>query len=172
MFTPANPQAARVALVGCSARKLNRGAHAREFYTSALFRAAITYAEAKCNAVRVVSALYGAVELDAWLEPYDRNLRAFGKRDREGWGVRTVAEVIGGFPVPPLFVVLAGQVYADALVFGAHWHNLPRPEEPLRGREGVRGAGGVAQGMSVAGRLSPPGFSAASIARTSGSNCQ
>ena len=44
-------------------------------------------------------------------------------------------------------VVLAGQVYADALFFGAHWHNLPRPEEP----EGSRGAGagGVAQGANV-----------------------
>ncbi|MDI1434923.1 DUF6884 domain-containing protein [Polyangium sorediatum] len=136
MFTQTKPRAPRVALVGCSVRKLDRGAPAREFYTSALFRAAVAYAEAKCDAVRVVSALYGAVELDAWLEPYDRNLRAFGKRDREGWGVRTVAEVIGGFAVPPLLVVLAGQVYADALVFGAHWHNLPRPEEPLRGVKG------------------------------------
>jgi hypothetical protein len=136
MFTQVNPRAPRVALVGCSARKLDRGAPARELYTSALFRAAVAYAEAKCDAVRVVSALYGAVELDAHLEPYDRNLRAFGKRDREGWGVRTVAEVIGGFAVPPVLVVLAGQVYADALVFGAHWHNLPRPEEPLRGVKG------------------------------------
>ncbi|MRG96376.1 DUF6884 domain-containing protein [Polyangium spumosum] len=136
MFTQAKPGAQRVALVGCSARKLGRGAPAREFYTSALFRAAVTYAEAKCDAVRVVSALYGAVELDTWLDPYDRNLRSFGKRYREGWGVRTVAEVIGGFAVPPLLVVLAGQVYADALVFGAHWHNLPRPEEPLRGVKG------------------------------------
>jgi len=136
MFTQAKPGAARVALVGCSARKLDRGAPARAFYTSALFRAAVAYAEATCDAVRVVSAFYGVVTLDAWLEPYDRNLRAFGKRDREEWGVRTVAEVLGGFAVPPLLVVLAGQVYADALVFGAHWHNLPRPEEPLRGVKG------------------------------------
>ncbi len=136
MFTEARPEAPRVALVGCSARKLDRGAPARELYASPLFRAAVTYAEATCEAVRVVSALHGAVRLDAWLEPYDRSLRSFGKSDREGWGVRTVAELIGDFAVPPMLVVLAGQVYADALVYGAHWHNLPRPEEPLRGMKG------------------------------------
>jgi hypothetical protein len=31
----------------------------------------------------------------------------------------------------PVLVLLAGKVYADALRHGAHWHNLPRPEEPL-----------------------------------------
>ncbi|WP_372518204.1 DUF6884 domain-containing protein [Polyangium jinanense] len=60
MFTQAKPGASRVALVGCSARKLDHAAPARKFYTSALFRATVAYAEATCNAVRVVSALYGA----------------------------------------------------------------------------------------------------------------
>ncbi|MDI1451313.1 hypothetical protein QHF85_45145 [Polyangium sp. 6x1] len=36
-----------------------------------------------------------------------------------------------------MLVLLAGEVYADALRHGAHWHNMPRPEEPLRGIRGV-----------------------------------
>lgn len=138
MFSAMKPGARRVALVGCSMRKLARSAPARELYTSGLFRAAIAYAEATCDDIRVVSALYGAVTLDARLEPYDRNLRSLGKGDREAWGVRTVGEVLGRFEVPPVLVILAGKVYEDALVYGAHWHNLPRPEVPL---QGIRGCG-------------------------------
>ncbi len=117
-------------------RKLDRGAKARDLYTSGLFRASIAYAEATCNEIRVVSALYGAVKLDAWLEPYERDLRALGKKDREAWGARTVAEAIRAFKIPPVLVILAGQIYEDALVYGAHWHNLPKPETPLRGISG------------------------------------
>lgn len=117
-------------------RKLDRGAPARELYTSGLFRASVGYAEATCNEIRVVSALYGSVKLDAWLEPYDRDLRAFAKKDREAWGARTVAEAIRKFEIPPVLVILAGKVYEDALVYGAHWHNLPKPETPLRGISG------------------------------------
>lgn len=136
MFTQPKPGARRVALVGCSMRKLDRRATARELYTSGLFRASIAYAEATCNEVRVVSAFYGSVKLDAWLEPYDRDLRAFRKKDREAWGARTVSEAIRAFGIPPVLVILAGKVYEDALVYGAHWHNLPRPETPLRGISG------------------------------------
>jgi len=94
MFTQPKLGARRVALVGCSMRKLDRSAKARELYKSGLFRASIAYAEATCNEIRIVSALYGAVKLDAWLEPYDRDLRAFGKKDQEAWGTQTVAEAI------------------------------------------------------------------------------
>lgn len=136
MFTKIRSGARRVALVGCSTRKLGYGAPARELYTSGLFRASIAYAEATCDELRIVSALHGAVKPDLWLEPYDRDLRGIGKKDREAWGARTVGEVIATFRVPPVLVILAGKIYEDALLYGAHWHNLPKPETPLRGISG------------------------------------
>jgi hypothetical protein len=138
MFTDKQPSAKRVALVGCSARKNKKPAPAKDFYTSALFRAAYEYAEKTCDAVIIVSAFYGAVAPKTVLHPYDRNLREFRKSDREDWGARTVGELLPSFQVPPQLVILAGEIYADALLHGAHWHNLPRPEQPLKG---IRGCG-------------------------------
>ncbi|HTN83796.1 MAG TPA: hypothetical protein VL242_08925 [Sorangium sp.] len=136
MFTEKKPGAPRVALVGCSASKLHHSAPARELYTSALFRAAYDYAEKTCDAVLVVSAFYGAVAPKVVIRPYDRNLRLCIKREREDWGVRTIGQLLPSFELPPHLVILAGTLYAGALAQGAHWYNLPRPEEPLRGIAG------------------------------------
>ena len=138
MFTEKKPGAPRVALVGCSATKLKRAAPARELYTSALFRAGYAYAETTCDAVLIVSAFHGVVAPKAVIRPYDRSLRRLTKSEREDWGVRTVGHLLPAFALPPLLILLAGQVYADALVHGAQGHNLPRPELPLRG---IRGCG-------------------------------
>lgn len=138
MFTEKKPDAPRVALVGCAARKLDRAAPARELYTSTLFRAAYEYAEKTCDAVLIVSAVHGVVAPKAVIQPYNRDLRKYRKVEREGWGIRTIGQLVSAFKSPPQLVLLAGQVYADALVYGAHWHNLPRPELPLTG---IRGCG-------------------------------
>jgi hypothetical protein len=137
MFTERKPGAPRVALVGCSAAKLKHAAPARELYTSALFRAAYAYAEMTCDAVVIVSAFYGVVAPKAIIRPYDRSLRQCNKREREDWGARTVMQ-LPSFGLSPVLVILAGKAYADALLHGAHWHNLPRPELPLLG---IRGCG-------------------------------
>jgi hypothetical protein len=138
MFMEKKPGAPRVALVGCSATKLKHAAPARELYTSALFRAAYAYAEKTCDAVLIVSALYGVTEPSAIIRPYDRSLRVFTAREREHWGGRVIGGLLSSFKPPPLLVILAGKLYADALLYGAHWHNLPRPELPL---SGIRGCG-------------------------------
>jgi hypothetical protein len=137
MFTERKPGAPRVALVGCSAAKLKHAAPARELYTSALFRAAYGYAAMTCDAVVIVSAVYGIVAPSAIIRPYDRSLRQYSKREREDWGARTVMQ-LPSFGLSPVLVILAGKIYADALDSGAHWHNLPRPELPL---SGIRGCG-------------------------------
>ena len=136
MFTEKKPGAPRVALVGCSASKLKHAAPARELYTSALFRSAYAYAEKTCDAVLIVSAFYGVVAPKAIIRPYDWSLRKYRKSEREDWGVRTVGQLLPSFALPPLLVILAGRVYADALLHGAHWHGLPLPERPLTGIRG------------------------------------
>ncbi len=136
MFTEMTRGAPRIALVGCSASKCDHPAPARDFYTSRLFRTSYTYAEKTCDAVFIVSAFYHVVAPTQKLHPYDRNLRIYNKREREDWGVRTIGQLLPAVDMLPQLVILAGKLYADALLHGAHWHNLPRPEEPLRGIAG------------------------------------
>ncbi|WP_437647467.1 DUF6884 domain-containing protein [Sorangium sp. So ce362] len=126
MFTEKLPGAPRVTLVGCSALKRKRPPPAKDFYTSTLFRAAYEYAEKTCDVVLIVSAFYGAVSPKTVLHPYDRNLREFRKSEREGCGVRTIGELLPSFRAPSQLVILAGEIYADALLHGAHWQPLPQ----------------------------------------------
>jgi len=136
MFTEPLPNAPRVALVGCSASKLKHPAPARELYTSGLFRAALAYAEGTCDALLVVSAFHGVLAPNTVIGPYNRSLRHASKAERTVWGDRTIADLLPAFGVPPQLVILAGQLYADVLACGARQHDLPRPEEPLRGIAG------------------------------------
>jgi hypothetical protein len=136
MFTARLPNAPRVALVGCSAAKLKHAAPARELYTSGMFRAALAYAERTCDALLIVSAYHGVIAPNTVIGPYNRNLRLACKAERVVWGGRTIETLLPAFKVPPLLVILAGQLYADALACGAYQHDLPQPEEPLRGIAG------------------------------------
>jgi hypothetical protein len=131
-----------VAIVGCSAIKAQNAAPARDFYRSPLFKAALAYAESRTKHIAIVSAFYGAVKLDQVLEPYDRKLTELRKAEREDWGVHTVADLVRmcrptPLSPPPVFLLLCGDVYSSALIHGAHWYNLPRPETPLAKMKGV-----------------------------------
>ena len=136
MYSNAVSNAPRVALVGCSAKKRPNPADARSFYTSNLFRASLAYAEASCARTFVVSAMYELLSLDDVVEPYDMKLDKLGKVYRDAWGVRTLRH-FASWKMKPVLVILAGNVYVEALLHGAHWHHLPRPEEPLKGIRGV-----------------------------------
>ena len=137
MFTMPHKNSPLVAVVGCSAIKAAHSAPAREFYRSPLFKAALAYAESRTKDVRIVSAHYGALTLDTEVEPYDRKLSELRKTLRKDWGAMTVDELRRGFNVPPTFLLLCGQLYADAILYGAHWHNLPRPQTPMAKMSGV-----------------------------------
>jgi hypothetical protein len=137
MFTMPHKDSPLVAVVGCSAIKAPRPAPARDFYRSPLFKAALAYAEARTKHVVVVSAYYGIVQLGQVLEPYDRKLTALRKREREDWSARTVDPLTRFYGTPPTLLLLCGEVYADALLHGAHWHNLPRPMTPMAKMRGV-----------------------------------
>jgi hypothetical protein len=142
MFTQPHKDSPLVAIVGCSAIKSPTPTPARDFYRSPLFKAALAYAEARTKHVAIVSAMHGAVKLDQILTPYDRKLTELRKSEREDWGVRTVNGLIRWCHLtplspPPTFLLLCGDVYSEALVHGAHWYNLPRPDMPLAKMKGV-----------------------------------
>jgi hypothetical protein len=61
-------------VVPCGAGKLDRPASARQLYTGSQFRHILAAAEAAAedgHVVLILSALYGLVDLEAELEPYD-----------------------------------------------------------------------------------------------------
>jgi hypothetical protein len=117
-----------IGLVSCSSKKLGRAAPARELYTSPMFRIALAYAERRCAAVYVLSALHGLVELDTVLEPYDLRINTLSADERTSWGAGVIVELESRHPAGSV-EILAGRAYVDALAWRTGWSAT----EPLRG---------------------------------------
>lgn len=129
-----------ICLVGCGKAKLAHAAPAKDLYTGSLFAAARRYAE-ECDEWRIVSALYGLVEPEREIDPYEYRL---DPKDAQQWG-QSVANAlvydlraIGPYEV----VLLMGEDYAHPIMSGLRVANVNPPEwrcnvvgvrAPLRG---------------------------------------
>lgn len=81
----------RIVLISCSKSKLAKKAPARDLYTGRLFERAVSWAESKGYTWYVVSALYGLVQPNRELAPYDFTLKQLRTRERESWAHMVVA---------------------------------------------------------------------------------
>lgn len=77
-------------LIGCSSRKLDRPAPARDFYQGTLFKAAVAWAGSCLLSWRVVSTKYGILLPDDTVEPYNETFSAYA-RGEAGYTKRTDA---------------------------------------------------------------------------------
>lgn len=120
----------RVALVGCGKSKLEGEHPARQLYTGALTRLALTYGERIADEAWILSALYGLLHPDRLVESYDKRLSTRSD-ERQCWqqGVRT--SLHNAYPGLPLhLIVLAGRDYAAAITsYDSTWS----AEFPLEG---------------------------------------
>ncbi len=104
-------------LVSCCGDKLPHAAPARDLYTSQLFKLSRRYAEQSGHPWVILSALWGVVDPERVIEPYDRRMPT-RRADREQWGrlaggelrARAMAE---GQPVR--YVSLCGEDYTRHL---------------------------------------------------------
>jgi hypothetical protein len=74
-----------IGLVGCVKTKLDRGAPARDLYISDLFRQRRRAVENRASRWFIISAEYGLVEPDDWIEPYDKSLADLTVTERRDW---------------------------------------------------------------------------------------
>lgn len=107
-----------IALIACSAKKLDRRAPARELYRGTLFRYSVRYAETVLQIPwYVLSAKWGLVAPDEELEPYDDTLRGAKKLSKRVWAL-DVAKSLDepGLNTPgQTWIMLAGRDYRDQL---------------------------------------------------------
>lgn len=127
-----NERAPRIALLGCGASKSTRTCAARAMYRSSLFQGSLRWAMGHCDAVYILSAKHGLLDLDAVIEPYDETLPR-DRAGREAWGSRVGRQIVAAVgEIEATLVVLAGERYADVISFdGPEWEY--GWEEPLRG---------------------------------------
>lgn len=109
---------ADVILVGCVKSKRATAAAAKDLYTSTLFAKARAYAERSTVPWYVLSAKYGLVQPDEWIEPYEMYLPQTTHSYRSAWGAHVTEQLeTREGPLPQKVVEIhAGAAYADALL--------------------------------------------------------
>ena len=121
-------------LIACSQSKLDRAAPAAELYTGQAFKLAMRAAKAADADVLILSALYGVLEPDDVIDPYNCYLGGLPAMDRAIWAITTAAQLA---PHRERFaVILAGKHYAAAC------DDFTNKREPLKGL-------GIGQQLSV-----------------------
>lgn len=121
-------------LIACSMSKLDHAAPAAELYTGQAFKLAMKAAKAADADVLILSALYGVLEPDDVIDPYECYLGGLPAMDRAIWAITTAAQLA---PHRERYaVILAGKHYAAAC------DGFKNKREPLKGL-------GIGQQLSV-----------------------
>jgi hypothetical protein len=120
-------------LLGCVATKRPRGGPAKELYCSPLWAGRRRYAEATGQPWFVLSALYGLVEPNRRIDPYDLALTSLSAADRRQWGEAVVADLAARVPLSEACIeVHAGSAYRAAIERPLHDRGA-RMRVPLAG---------------------------------------
>lgn len=110
-----------VVLVSCGAAKLTTPAPARSLYTGSVFRAQRDYAEAiPGRRWAILSALYGLVDPDTVIAPYDLRLTNLSRADRRKWAEKVAAQIDNAWPTDPI-IFTGGRAYRTAVAHRSHW---------------------------------------------------
>lgn len=120
----------KIVLISCVKSKLKYPAKAKDIYTSTLFQSNLQYAyQLKPDAIYILSAKYGLLELDQIITPYELTLNTMTEAEKKGWS-RRVLDVLQKKAdlKSDLFVILAGMNYRKYLL-----PELTHYEIPLEG---------------------------------------
>ncbi len=120
----------RILLLSCVSQKLDHPAPAAELYTSPLFRLSLAYArQLQPNAIHILSAKYGLVDLDEVIAPYDVTLNTMPAAERRAWAQRVLAQLAQRHDLEhDHFIILAGKRYREHLL-----PHLAHVEIPMEG---------------------------------------
>jgi hypothetical protein len=108
----------RVVFISCVSKKLSKLARARELYVSPLFKFNLAYAESLApDAIYILSAKHGLLELDEVVGPYDETLNTKKDAVIRRWATTVLSQLKGkADPQNDEFIFLAGERYRRHLV--------------------------------------------------------
>lgn len=108
-----DPDAYRVALVGCGDDKLDTSAPAKDIYQSTYFAKKREYAEELCDDWAIISAEHHVLDPETEIEPYDATVKTMGDTETFEWAQTTNSQLRSAFDWETVEVVdlLLGQDY-------------------------------------------------------------
>lgn len=119
-----------IALISCGKSKLKEPATAQRLYTGDLFQKSLAYARLRnADAIYILSAKYGLVELDQMIEPYEKTLNRMPAAEVKRWAEEVLIELRSRTDfTSDRFIFLAGDKYRSLLI-----SHLAHFEVPLQG---------------------------------------
>lgn len=134
----------KIVLISCGSKKMNTKTKAKDMYQSPLFKYSLQYAfKLNPDKIFILSALYGLLDLETEIEPYDvtisnvslqnrlkkPQLKVLSKNEKIEWGKKIVDKLaISSNIEKDVFIVLAGLEYVKPII-----PYLPNIQEPLKG---------------------------------------
>jgi hypothetical protein len=108
----------RIVLISCVKSKLNVPAKAKDLYISPLFEYFLQYArQLKPDAVYILSAKYGLLELEQIVAPYEMTLNKMGEPEKKAWARRVLESLKQKTDLKSdQFIFLAGVNYRKYLI--------------------------------------------------------
>lgn len=122
----------KIVLISCVSKKLPHEARAEDLYISPLFKFNLRYAkQLNPDAIYILSAKHGVLELDVKIDPYDITLNEMRVAERRAWSEKVLAQLAMHADLQrDHFVFLAGQNYRKYVV--PHLVSFAAPLEGLR----------------------------------------
>ena len=119
--------AKRIVLISCASKKCAQRTKAKDLYISTLFRFNLKYAYSlKPDAVFILSAKYGLLDLDAEIEPYNVTLNKMTSQENRRWATLVIDALGERFDLKKdHFVFLAGNQYRKNLISAISSYEVP-----------------------------------------------
>lgn len=118
-------------LVSCVKSKGSKPAPARELYTSTMFTLARDFVESRNAQWRILSALYGLVEPETVIQPYDYTLNTLGVSERRQWASDILVDLLPLAKRSGRVIFLAGLRYREFLIEPLVQHGI-KVEIPMK----------------------------------------
>ncbi|MBN2385562.1 MAG: hypothetical protein JXB85_00980 [Anaerolineales bacterium] len=108
----------RIILISCVSKKRPYRAKAKDLYISALFRKNLAYAQRlNPDAIYILSAKYGLVDLETEIDPYDLTLNTISAELIKKWAVYVLHQLSAVADLrQDHFIFLAGMKYRKYLL--------------------------------------------------------
>jgi len=114
-------------LISCVKSKLSYPAKARDLYTGTLFTLSLKYAlQQEPDAIYILSAKYGLVDLDQVISPYELTLNTMKEAEKRTWAKKIVNALNKKANLQQdHFVLIAGNNYRKYLLPKFRYYEVP-----------------------------------------------
>ena len=122
-----------IILISCVSKKQSHTSKAKDLYISPLFRKNLAYAQKlKPDAIYILSAKYGLLDLDTEIEPYDLTLTDMPADEVKAWAKKVIEQLSAATNLKQdHFVFLAGAKYRKYLLPNISSFEIPMEGMPI-----------------------------------------